>query len=148
MLTLRVRSAFIFIGIAFTLSAQSSRGSYQDEIVMAQSRPPPIRTQSAFPSNTTTSTSHSHSHSHSQSHASPPLSPRTQGHGEKKHHSRRKSGREGERFVVVSEKKRPSTLSRRTTPVVLPKRRDRERDRDSFVEEDGAGSGESFPQFW
>lgn len=78
----------------------------------------------------------------------PPLSPRT--HSEKKHHSRRKSGKD----YVVSEKKstRPA-MSRRTTPQHITKvapiwngrSSHRDRDDDAYG---GRDSGESFPQFW
>jgi len=77
----------------------------------------------------------------------PPLSPRT--HSEKKHHSRRKSGKD----YVVSEKKstRPA-VSRRTTPQHITKvapiwngrSSHRDRDDDAYG---GRDSGESFPQF-
>lgn len=97
---------------------------------LAQSRPPPTRSHAA---------------------ASPPLSPRTlcekPQHEKRSHHVRRKSGNSRD------EKKRPATLSRRTTPQYVKTlgtgaraARDRERER-----EDDAGvrdSGESFPQFW
>ncbi len=96
---------------------------------MAQSRPPPVRTYAVATS-------------------PPPLSPRT--HSEKKHHTRRKSGKD---YVVTSEKKstRPAALSRRTTPQHITKvapgysssRTQRDRDEDG-----GRDSGESFPQFW
>ncbi|KAL2064377.1 hypothetical protein VTL71DRAFT_4871 [Oculimacula yallundae] len=95
---------------------------------MAQSRPPPVRTYSVATS-------------------PPPLSPRTHTNSEKKHHSRRKSGKD----YVVSEKKstRPAPLSRRTTPqhtARLATGRNSHRDRDEDVYA-GRDSGESFPQF-
>ncbi|KUJ19477.1 uncharacterized protein LY89DRAFT_667425 [Mollisia scopiformis] len=91
---------------------------------MAQSRPPPVRT-------------------HATTASPPPLSPRT---SEKKHHSRRKSGKD----YVVTEKKpsRPAPLSRKTTPQFItkvPASSSRYRERDD--EERGRDSGESFPQF-
>ncbi|KAF8849381.1 hypothetical protein BDZ45DRAFT_718280 [Acephala macrosclerotiorum] len=75
----------------------------------------------------------------------PPLSPRTL---EKKHHTRRKSGKD---YVATSERKssRSAPLSRKTTPQFITKtpsgsgRLHRERE----DEERGRDSGESFPQF-
>jgi hypothetical protein len=97
----------------------------------------------------------------------PPLSPRIHSEKEKRHHSRRKSGRE---FVVVTEKKpssRPAPLPHRSTPQSVTKggrgwsssgrsssrhrsERERDRDRDRERDEDRSGrdSGESFPQYW
>lgn len=99
---------------------------------LAQSRPPPVRTYAVATS-------------------PPPLSPRTNTNSEKKHHSRRKSGKD----YVVNEKKstRPAPLSRRTTPQhtakVAPgwsgRSSHRDRDEDAYG---GRDSGESFPQFW
>ncbi|CZS99528.1 uncharacterized protein RAG0_07896 [Rhynchosporium agropyri] len=96
---------------------------------MAQSRPPPVRTYTVATS-------------------PPPLSPRTHTNSEKKHHSRRKSGKD----YVVCEKKatRPTPLSRRNTPQhttrLVSAGRSSHRDRDEDVY-GGRDSGESFPQF-
>ena len=97
---------------------------------MAQSRPPPVRVHTTA------------------ANSPPPLSPRNP--GEKRHHSRRKSGKTE---YVVNEKKssRPATLSRRSTPQYVTKvgssgRSHGHRERED--EERGRDSGESFPQFW
>ncbi len=103
---------------------------------LAQSRPTPVRVH------TTTGAS------------PPPLSPRTNGEKEKKHHTWKKSSR-GETYVV-SEKKsgRPTPLSKRSTPQYITKvgnghsSSGRQREKEREDEERGRDSGESFPQFW
>jgi hypothetical protein len=87
------------------------------------------------------------------------LSPRTLSEKEKRHHSRRKSGKE---FIIVTEKRpssRPAPVSRRSAPQYVTKvgpaysgsgrsssRHNRELERED--EETGRDSAESFPQYW
>jgi hypothetical protein len=81
--------------------------------------------------------------------SSPPSSPRL---SEKKHHSRRKSGKD---YHVSTERKssRPAPLSRKTTPQFITKtpssgRSEHRRDDDREERGRDRDSGESFPQFW
>ncbi|KAH8791173.1 hypothetical protein BGZ57DRAFT_752763, partial [Hyaloscypha finlandica] len=90
------------------------------------SRPPPVRTHYAGSS-------------------PPPLSPRIHSEKEKRHHSRRKSGRE---YVVVTEKKpssRPAPLPHRSTPQSVAK--GGRGWSSSGRNRSGRDSGESFPQY-
>jgi hypothetical protein len=94
---------------------------------------------------------------HSTATSPPPLSPRTlsekYNEKEKKHHSRRKSGKDYGGREVREEKKhqhpRPATLSRRTTPqYVRTVGSARPREKDHLEDSGPRDSGESFPQFW
>ncbi|KAI9047953.1 hypothetical protein LZ554_007755 [Drepanopeziza brunnea f. sp. 'monogermtubi'] len=95
---------------------------------MAQSRPPPVRPYAAA--------------------TSPPLSPRT--YTEKKHSSRRRSGKDV--VVIVSEKKalRPAAVTRKTAavhPIRVGGNSSSRSQKELLHEDEGRDSGESFLQF-